>query len=70
MSLVLGILCIVVAMIVFVFADGLRRWYSGIFFAMIGTVMLVNFLRWRCGRGHSIQPPHPPKLPLLPHPGW
>ena len=42
-----GILCIVLALIVFVFADGLRRWYSGVFFAIIGVVMLLNALRWR-----------------------
>jgi hypothetical protein len=47
MSLVFGMLCIAIAVVVFLFADGLRRWYSGIFFALIGTVMVVNFLRWR-----------------------
>ena len=47
-TLVVGILCIVLAVIVFVFADGLRRWYSGIFFTVIGTVMLLNALRRRC----------------------
>ena len=46
-GLVSGIVCIVLAVIVFVFADGLRRWYSGIFFAFMGTVMLVNAQRWR-----------------------
>ena len=48
-ALVFGILCVVLAVIVFVFADGLRRYYSGIFFAIMGTVMLVNALRWRHG---------------------
>ncbi len=47
MALVSGILCIVLAVIVFVFGDGLRRWYSGIFFTMIGILMLVNAFRWR-----------------------
>ena len=46
-ALVAGILCIVLTVIVFVFADGLRRWYSGIFFAFMGTVLLVNAMRWR-----------------------
>jgi len=46
-GLVCGILSIVLAVIVFVFADGLRRWYSGIFFAIIGTTLIVNSLRWR-----------------------
>jgi len=47
MALVLGILCLVVMVIVFVFADGPRRWYSGIFFAIMGAVMLLNAVRWR-----------------------
>jgi di/tricarboxylate transporter len=42
------ILCVVLAVIVFVFADGLRRWYSGIFFTIMGAVLLGNALRWRC----------------------
>ena len=46
-SLITAILCIVMTVVVFVFADGLRRWYSGIFFAVMGLVMLVNTLRWR-----------------------
>jgi len=46
-SLAFGILFIVLAVIIFVFADGLRRWYSGIFFAVMGTVALVNALRRR-----------------------
>ncbi len=47
LALVPGVLCVVLAVIVFVFADGLRRWYSGIFFAIMGTVMLANAIRWR-----------------------
>ena len=46
-ALAIGILFIVLAVIVLVFAHGLRRWYSGIFFAIMGTVMLANALRWR-----------------------
>ena len=46
-ALVSGIICFVLALIILVFADGLRRWYSGIFFAIIGTVILVNALRSR-----------------------
>ena len=44
---ILGILCLVLAVIILVFAEGLRRWYSGIFFALLGSVMLVNGLRRR-----------------------
>ena len=41
-ALVTGVLFVVLAIAVFVFVDGLRRWYSGIFFAMVGSVILVN----------------------------
>ena len=44
-----GVVCIVLAVIVLVSVDGLRRWYSGLFFAITGTVMLVNGARWRRG---------------------
>ncbi len=47
LTLVLGILCIILSVIVFIFADGLRRWYSGIFFLLIGTVTLINAVRWQ-----------------------
>ena len=42
-----GFFFIVLALVILIFADGLRRWYSGIFFALIGTVTLLNTLRWR-----------------------
>lgn len=47
MAAVSGILCIVLLVIVLSYADGPRRWYSGFFFAVIGTMMLVNAWRWR-----------------------
>jgi len=43
-GLVFGTLFIVLALVILLFADGLRRWYSGIFFAIIGTVTLANTL--------------------------
>jgi len=46
MALAAGILCILLMVVVFVFADGPRRWYSGGFFAVMGTVLLVNAVRW------------------------
>ena len=46
-GLVVGSLCVVLAAIIFVVADGLRRWYSGIFFAIGGAATLVSTLRWR-----------------------
>lgn len=42
MVLALGILCFALAMVVFVFADGMRRWYSGVFFLVMGAVLLAN----------------------------
>ena len=46
LAVVLGVSFLLLAVIVFVFADGLRRWYSGIFFAIIGTVALLNAFYW------------------------
>jgi hypothetical protein len=47
----IGVLFLVVAVAVFVFADGMRRWYSGIFFAIIGAVALAQALRGRKAAG-------------------
>ena len=44
-ALVAGIIFIVLSLAVFVFADGLRRYYSGIFFLMIGIVNLAIIRR-------------------------
>ena len=41
-ALVLGITFLGLGTCVLVFADGLRRWYSGIFFLLIGAVVLLN----------------------------
>jgi len=41
-ALVIGILAIAIAIVVFVVADGARRWYSGLFFTIMGVVMLAN----------------------------
>jgi membrane protein implicated in regulation of membrane protease activity len=46
LTLVLGILFIVLAVIVFALAEGLRKWYSGIFFMILGVVMLLSFRRY------------------------
>lgn len=46
-ALVLGILCVVLAVMVFALADGPRRWYRGIFFAIMGIVMFTSAWRWR-----------------------
>ena len=46
-AFVSGVICLVLTIIVLVFADGLRRWYSGIFFAFMAVVMFLNAWRWR-----------------------
>ena len=35
------------AAVILVWGEGLRRWYSGGFFALIGIIMLINARRWR-----------------------
>jgi len=42
-----GIISIVFSVIILNFSDGMRRWYSGSFFALIGIVMLYNAWRWK-----------------------
>ena len=49
LGVVLGVIFLLLAVIVFAFASGLRRWYSGIFFAIIGTATLLN----ACYRGDA-----------------
>lgn len=46
-ALFVGFASVVLAVVILVFAEGLRRWYSGIFFALIGVLSLVNAMRWR-----------------------
>jgi hypothetical protein len=48
---VLGIVFVVLALVVLVFAEGGRRWYSGLFFALIGTLMLIDAARRRRAAG-------------------
>lgn len=40
--MILGLLFFGLGIVVLVFADGLRRWYSGIFFILIGAVAFAN----------------------------
>ena len=47
MALITGIVCLALAVVIFIFAEGLRRWYSTIFFALMGIVMFINALRWK-----------------------
>ncbi|MGD8374751.1 MAG: hypothetical protein PVF68_01310 [Acidobacteriota bacterium] len=42
-----GIISRLVMMVMLVFADGPRRWYSSALFGLIGALMLTNAPRWR-----------------------
>lgn len=46
-ALIFGIAFLVLAVLVFVLADGLRRWYSGLFFAVIGAILVTIAMRSR-----------------------
>jgi hypothetical protein len=47
LAFVTGIIFLAVMIVILLFADGPRRWYSSAFFAFIGTQMLVNVARRR-----------------------
>lgn len=42
---ILAIVCFLIAIIIFVFAEGARRIYSGGFFVFLGVMLLVNARR-------------------------
>lgn len=44
-ELIIGTICLALAVIIFIYAEGLRRWYSGMFFAIIAVAMFLN--AWR-----------------------
>ena len=37
-----GIICLITAVLIFIFADGFRRIYSGLFFILLGLVLIRN----------------------------
>jgi uncharacterized membrane protein len=41
-QLVIGVVFLALAVVIFVFAEGARRIYSGAFFAIIGVVTVLN----------------------------
>jgi hypothetical protein len=51
-ALIIGILFILISLVVFIFADGMRRYYSGIFFAFLGIVALMQAFR-SCSRANK-----------------
>lgn len=44
-QMIIGILCFVVAALVFVYIEGARRYYSGILFMVLGVVTVVGARR-------------------------
>ena len=42
---ILAIIFIILSILIFILADGARRFYSGLFFALLGVWMLSNALR-------------------------
>ena len=44
LALSLGVVFVGLGVVILVLAEGLRRWYSGIFFVLIGFVALSNAL--------------------------
>jgi hypothetical protein len=49
LNLTLAIVSFILAIIVFVFAEGARSIYSGLFFVVVGVVLLANARR----QGHA-----------------
>lgn len=48
MFLYTGIVFITISIIILILGDGLRRWYSGIFFLIMGGVSVANaIIRYR-----------------------
>lgn len=48
-----GTICFALAAAILLFADGARRIYAGIFFAMLGVVMFVNAKRAGSGENKA-----------------
>jgi hypothetical protein len=44
-QLIVGLTCLALSIVIFILADGLRRYYSGGFFLLLAVVFLVN-ARW------------------------
>ena len=53
-QLVLGLACLALAIVIFVFADGLRRFYSGGFFLLMAVVLLLASRRTATGTSASV----------------
>ena len=40
--LIIAIVFIILSVVIFILAEGLRKWYSGLFFLIMGIVALAN----------------------------
>jgi len=52
-QLAIAIVCLALAAVIFVFADGARRVYAGGLFLVLGIVTLVNAKRGGAGEGKA-----------------
>lgn len=43
-SIIIACLFITLAIVILIFAEGLRRWYSGLFFFIMGSVTMLRAL--------------------------
>ena len=50
-NLILALLSFALAVVIFLFTDGARRWYSSALFVVLGAVMLVSARRGWTGAG-------------------
>jgi hypothetical protein len=51
LNLILALLSFALAVVIFLFTDGARRWYSSALFVVLGAVMLVSARRGRTRAG-------------------
>jgi len=51
LNLILALVSFALAVIIFLFTDGARRWYSSAFFVVLGVVMLVSVKRGQARAG-------------------
>jgi hypothetical protein len=52
-QLIVGLACLGIAIIIFILADGLRRYYSGGFFLLLSVVFLLTARREASNGGDS-----------------
>jgi hypothetical protein len=53
-SLIIGLVFLVLAIVIFIFADGLRRYHSGGFFLLMAVVLFLQSSRALIGTSDSM----------------